>query len=196
MKKPAFTYLELVIVIVLIGILAVMSLNRLSRDHLYEAADQIISHIRYTQHLSMVDDRYDPTTQNWQNAQYRIQFHNAANNNGYSIYRDLDADNDLSAGDDIVRDPQTNRLICGNDAICANNRFEQVDISRQYGVTVTVANSNGARQILFDYLGRPLFNNATYPNPANNDIQITLTARDGENLTINIATETGFVSII
>lgn len=196
MMKKGFTYLELVIVIVIIGILAVMSLNRLGRDHLYEAADQIVSHLQYTQHLSMIDDRFDPSTQNWQNQQYRIQFHNAPNNHAYSIYRDLNGDNDLSAGDNIVTDPVTNKFICGRDAICTTNRFEKVDLNSRYGVTVNFANSNGARQILFDYLGRPIFHDGTYPNPANDDIQITLTAQDGEAIIISIATETGFVSII
>ncbi|MCF6310454.1 MAG: type II secretion system GspH family protein, partial [Sulfurimonas sp.] len=57
--KKAFTMLELVMVIVVIGILAAVMLPRVASDRLAEAATQVISHIRYTQHLAMVDDQFD-----------------------------------------------------------------------------------------------------------------------------------------
>ncbi|WP_300367295.1 prepilin-type N-terminal cleavage/methylation domain-containing protein, partial [Hydrogenimonas sp.] len=51
--KNAFTMLELIIVIVVVGILSAIMIPRFSDDKLREAADQIMSHIRYTQHLAM-----------------------------------------------------------------------------------------------------------------------------------------------
>ena len=57
-NKKAFTMLELVFVIVVSGILAATFIPRFDRDNLQEAADQVISHIRYTQHLAMVDDKF------------------------------------------------------------------------------------------------------------------------------------------
>ena len=55
--KKAFTMLELVVVIVVIGIIAVAALPRINDDHIAEAADQVMSHIRYTQHLAMQDSK-------------------------------------------------------------------------------------------------------------------------------------------
>ena len=46
--KKAFTILELVVAIVAIGIIAVMALPRINDDHIAEAADQVMSHIRDT----------------------------------------------------------------------------------------------------------------------------------------------------
>jgi len=195
MIKKGFTYLELVIVIVLIGILALLSLERLKKDNLYEAANQIVSHIQYTQHLSMIDDQFDPKNENWITQQYRIQFHNKNNNHSYSIYRDLDNNNDLSKEDAILKDPVTNKLICGRAAICETNRLEAVDIKSKYGVSVEVKNAGGARHILFDYLGRPMLFDGSYPNPAK-DIQVVLTANDEEQVIINIASETGFITLL
>ncbi len=57
-KKYAFTMLELVFVIVVAGILTAAIVPRFDRNNLQEAADQLISHIRYTQHLAMVDDKF------------------------------------------------------------------------------------------------------------------------------------------
>ncbi len=60
MIKRAFTMIELVFVIVVIGILSAVLIPRMERDTLREAALQVASHIRYTQHLAMVDDKYVP----------------------------------------------------------------------------------------------------------------------------------------
>ncbi len=201
MQKSAFTYLELVIVIVVIGILATISLNRLDRDHLYEAADQVLSHIRYTQHLAMIDDRYNPNDQFWRSKQYRIQFHNTANNNAYTIYRDMGediADADYDSNDDIVvRDPLKNMFICGKTSVggCSEEtRLSAVDLETKYGVEVAFSNSNGGRQVMFDALGRPMYHDGTYPGPNDDDITITLQSSDGEEVDIQIQKETGFAS--
>ena len=58
--KKAFTMLELVFVIVIVGILSYFVSSSFQRNPLREAADQVVSHIRYTQHLAMIDDKFDP----------------------------------------------------------------------------------------------------------------------------------------
>ncbi|MGD9717776.1 MAG: type II secretion system protein, partial [Sulfurimonadaceae bacterium] len=50
--KKAFTMLELVFVIVVIGILAAVIIPRMDRDNASEAAIELQSQIRYAQHLA------------------------------------------------------------------------------------------------------------------------------------------------
>jgi prepilin-type N-terminal cleavage/methylation domain-containing protein len=57
MKRFAFTMLELIFVIIVIGILAVLAMPSFNKNSLAEAAEQVAGHIRYTQHLAMVDDK-------------------------------------------------------------------------------------------------------------------------------------------
>ena len=47
MKKRAFTMIELIFVIVVVGILAAMIMPRLERNGAKEAATQLLTHIRY-----------------------------------------------------------------------------------------------------------------------------------------------------
>ena len=59
--RQAFTMLELVFVIVVVGILSYFVASSFQRNTVVEAADQITSHIRYTQHLAMSDSKFDTT---------------------------------------------------------------------------------------------------------------------------------------
>ena len=85
--KKAFTIFELVVVIVAVGIIAVMALPRVNDDHIAEAADQVMSHIRYTQHLAMQDNKFDPTDANWFKKRWSIGFTKASFCDGSSEWR-------------------------------------------------------------------------------------------------------------
>ena len=74
--KKAFTMLELVVVIVVIGIIAVAALPRINDDHIAEAADQVMSHIRYTQHLAMQDSKVGDGDE-WYKKRWSIFFSSA-----------------------------------------------------------------------------------------------------------------------
>ncbi|MCI6988771.1 MAG: prepilin-type N-terminal cleavage/methylation domain-containing protein [Campylobacter sp.] len=81
--KKAFTLIELVIIIVVVGILAAAITPRLDKNPMIEAADQIASHIEYTKHLAMMNNNYVPTNPNWRSEQWAIVF----NETGYSIQK-------------------------------------------------------------------------------------------------------------
>ncbi len=63
--KQAFTMIELIIVIVVIGILAAVMIPKTDTEPARDAANQLSRHIQYAQHLAMVDDVYDDTDPNW-----------------------------------------------------------------------------------------------------------------------------------
>ncbi len=72
--KKAFTMLELVFVIVIVGILSFIAASSFQRNTLREAADQVVSHIRYTQHLAMTDDKFDPNEAQWFMRRWTLRF--------------------------------------------------------------------------------------------------------------------------
>ncbi len=102
--KNAFTMIELVFVIVIVGILSLVISSSFERNTLREAADQVVSHIRYTQHLAMVDDKFVPNpemskegsaatrlleSQEWYKGRWHILFSTTANGTiSYSIISD------------------------------------------------------------------------------------------------------------
>ena len=104
--KNAFTMIELVFVIVIVGILSSVISSSFERNTLREAADQVVSHIRYTQHLAMVDDKFVPNpemskestqarkskhAQEWFKSRWQIFFANtegSGNQWSYMIFAD------------------------------------------------------------------------------------------------------------
>ncbi|MCI7447218.1 prepilin-type N-terminal cleavage/methylation domain-containing protein [Campylobacter sp.] len=81
--KKAFTLVELVFVVVVIGILSFALWPTKQPTQALEAARQIVAHIRYTQHLALNDDKFathtdtggtDSIAKDWYKRLWRISF--------------------------------------------------------------------------------------------------------------------------
>lgn len=199
MKRFAFTLLELVFVIIVIGILAVLAMPNFNANPLQTATQQVASHIRYTQHLAMVDDTFDQNDPLWFRENWQIEFTSTASNVFYKIYSDKDhlgnADNN-----ELARDPLTgNKLYV--DVLNASSN--STNLRSKYGI-ISISFGQGCntgKELSFDVLGRPYYYISDSLPAASNIYQylltqechITLTHKDG-NATITIHPQTGYVS--
>ena len=207
--NKAFTMIEAVMAITVIGILAAIAIPRLRTDTTQEAANQILSDIRYTQHMALVDDVTNPNNLNWQRAFWSINFGRCASGSGwyYLVGSDKDYSNGINSIIESALDPLTGKPMfwigtknCskGGDGTVS----EKIFITHKFGISnVTFAGScNGAQHIGFDRLGRlhQSFTTSTTPNYASvlrTPCVITFTHPNG-NFSINIEPETGYASII
>ena len=222
--KKAFTLLELIFVIVLIGILAAFILPRIKRNPLNEAAIQVQSHIRYVQHLAMIDDKYDSNDDKWYKGRWQIVFGNtnvyADSKPAYTIFSDsLSSISNTYSGDpkesEIAINPQNhNQIMTGgynNTAALDYNSngfkgMKELNLGKKFGVThiYFTGGCNSGLRISFDYLGRPFLGDqstmtAPYSAPTNRliDSMCKVVLSNGEsNVTIEIEKETGFSKII
>ena len=173
MKRFAFTMLELVFVIIVIGILAVLAMPNFNRHPLQEATEQLASHIRYTQHLAMVDDKFDPADANWWKTKWQLEITGTS----YNLYSDKN-DNGFTTGEAAI-DPLTKTPI------------SSVDLAPKYGITAITAPAT----LAFDNMGRPYHGfTAIYADIVTADTNITLTHDNGTAI-ITIHPETGYVSV-
>ncbi|QOY54016.1 type II secretion system protein [Candidatus Sulfurimonas marisnigri] len=177
--KKAFTMLELVMVIVVIGILAAVAIPRTGRDNVAEAATQLISHIRYAQHLALVDDKFDSTVANWYENIWQIRF----TGNTYSI----------------VSNDNTN---FAQDAMNNGTNMQDIDLNDDYGVTIAFSGSCGANTIIgFDHVGRPILGDLSGTGSAYvaGNLMVAncvIGVSDGTtDINITIRPETGYASI-
>ena len=213
----AFTIIELVLVIVVLGILAAFAMPRLERDHKQEAADNILSAIRYTQHLALIDDkhRYNNSDKDWQKALWQIRFTNNSGVVFYTIATNMDLGNNLDQNESAI-DPQNGKYMHSGDAILDNDESPNIFLTKKYGInSVTFNDCHGtqdssANHIAFDRLGRPhrgITNTSstggggaendyrTYIKNKNCTISFSSPAFDS-NLTIEIERETGYAFIV
>ena len=172
--KKAFTMIELVFVIVVIGILAAVIFPNTRTNPVEEAAISLLSQVRYTQHLAMVDDKYGAP--NWFRNRWQITF----NGNTYSIEH-----NNNTA---FAQDPQTKQNIQG---IVLNGLSNIVLDGDCLNETI----------ISFDHLGRPLRGNlagtaTSYVAGQIVDANCTIILTNGtETAFIDIVPETGYSRI-
>jgi len=216
--KKAFTMLELVVVIVVIGIIAAAALPRINDDHIAEAADQVMSHIRYTQHLAMQDSKFDPTDANWFRKRWSITFTRASFCGGssewrYSVYYDRSATGNLNSADEVARDPLDPSKFMSSgwagisESNCAN-ASSKYSLANKFGITNVslggVCGKNNLQTISFDEFGRPMQGVSTTGTSATRgydrlvhsgqNCQIVLSTSK-KTATITIAPETGFLQV-
>ena len=177
--KKAFTLIELIMIIVVVGILAVAVIPRVDRDTLVEATNQVASHVRYTQHLAMLDDKYDPKDPNWYRNRWKITF----NNNSYSI----------TSGNTNAKNPQAP----GKDLNPTGS--PELNLERKYGITSVslICGNDRPTEIIFDETGRPYSNFSGVVGVGgllDNDCNITISDGGSKNGIITIYKETGYIT--
>jgi len=185
--KKAFTMLELIFILVVIGILAATIIPSMRTNPVQEAAVDLQSQIRYVQHLAMVDDKYDSTNSTWMANRWQIVF-SGTNNNEYSITH-FNINSGVASTQTYAKNPQT--------------KADMQDISLKHNLTVSLTGScAGQTNIAFDHLGRPMTGDLSDDTTAYVSTQLIsqpciVTLSDGsENLDINISQETGYASIM
>ncbi len=152
--------LELVFVIIIIGILAALAVPRMERDLRQEAGDNILSAIRYTQHLALTDDKQSYNDAKWQQKLWLIRFKTYGNEVIYKIGSDMDQKGKIDKNESAI-DPLTGKYLWTSDATKDNDESDQIFLTSQYGIdSVTFNNCKGAsttaaKHIAFDNKGRP-----------------------------------------
>ena len=201
--KKAFTMIELVFVIVVVGVLSYFIASSFQRNTLREAADQIVSHIRYTQHLAMIDDKFDPAQPIWFAENWQMWIQILQGSYYYEIFSDRNRLGNSDANEEAI-DPLTkNRLGNGSAAVGILPTNRDLLLTEKYGITSIVFTNNcrvgQGGKIAFDSIGRP-FGNVSYDatDPyykyLTQDCNITLVNSD-RNVTITITQESGYAYI-
>lgn len=213
--KKAFTLLELVFVIVVIGILAAVIIPDTRSNRAQDAAFQLVSHIRYTQHLAMIDDKFDKSDTAWYKKRWQIIFNKSEDSNqkwSYTIFSDAAGGSSGNPdSSEIAINPldPSKKLTGGANGISTNDpdATSDMNLGEAYGVdTVSFSSAcqySGSQRIAFDNLGRPLigaFQNYTSAYPASNRLiqnkcVITLITSES-NASIAIEPETGYAHIL
>ncbi|HUH42589.1 MAG TPA: type II secretion system protein [Sulfurimonas sp.] len=204
--KKAFTMMELIFVIVVIGILAAIVIPRTGSNKLQEAATQVISHIRYTQHLAMVEDKFDVNDPDWWQERWQIRFPHTTINGLDTYYYEIFSDKNHQGNSDAseeAKDPLTgNNIGNGNSLVTVIPDDALTNLAKKYNITSVTGTCQlgGAyRTVAFDFIGRPYLDVYTKaydnPVPSPNGCTIILNSSEG-NATIKIHPESGYACVL
>ena len=215
--KKAFTLIELIFVIVIIGILASIALPKLNKNDLSKAAIQVATHIRYAQHLAMMNDKFNSLDNDWYKGRWALIFGSSNDTNdkiAYSIFSDADNGSGFDTKpnlSELAIDPtNTSKYLSGGYSGILDTDDEKsndsMNLGETYGITSYQLNGgcSGVR-ISFDHFGRPIkgtFNtyssayktHSYYVGLIQSTCRITL-SDSNENINILIEPETGYVHI-
>ncbi len=210
-NNPAFTMIELVLVIVVIGILAALAIPRFERDLRQEAADNVLAAIRYTQHLALTDDKTNPFDTQWQKTLWMIRFEHSGNDWYYIIGSNMDHGTDIDHNESAI-DPANGKYMSSGNAVIDSDESPNIFISKKYGISSVTFNdcqgttSSSALHVAFDHLGRPfrgiigasVTTTNTYKNyVSNKDCNITFGFADPDidSFSVIVTKETGYAYI-
>ncbi len=208
--KKAFTMMEIVFVIVIVGILSALLMPNFTRDDARLAAIQLLSDIRYTQHLALIDDKYNPSDNQWYKGYWQLLFGTSADTGGYiaySIFSDSPSYSGNPGISELAKNPQdSSKLMSGGYSGVLNFQTDsrvtkKMNLGYSYHITdVNTSNCGGAKRIAFDYLGRPhIGNSSAWASPLDGLLKqpcdfIIKTAK--ESVTIRIQPITGYACIL
>lgn len=216
--------LELVMVIVVLGILAALAMPRMDRDIRQNAADTILSAIRYTQHLALMDNKNDRTSTgpaalqtNWQRGLWHIRFGSYDSGKGwfYTVSSSQDGNPNVDK-DETALDPANGKYmyhLAGDATFDETDEGPSIFLTEKYGINnVDFSNctgkigasqgDNAASHIAFDYMGRPhkgiygATNDYATVMHADCTIRFDFIDTDLASLNILIEKETGYAHII
>ncbi len=214
--KRAFTLIELVLVVVVIGIISAVMVPRLNDTHIDKAAQQVLQHIRYTQHLAMMDDVFDPSDPNWFRKRWQIRFQytgTSPRKQYYTIYADTDADGTREQKETAINPQNSGQYMTGDKSYISKAITKSMNLYDEYkivSVTLSGCTPGGvqnSQRITFDYLGRPMVKDVhaldtPYMDKDSNENrlvtrQCTLTLKNENNdrVRIRIEPETGYAHI-
>ena len=222
--KKAFTLLELVFVIVIIGILAAVIIPRSSSNKLQEAAIQLTSHIRYTQHLAMISDKFDSANSSWYKERWQLIFQmsnpHTEGEYAYTIFSDKVSTTGTPHNSvpnttnlELAMDPSNSSkyLSGGTQSLYTSDdkANKKMNLGLSYGISsYTLTGGCESVRLAFDNLGRPITNtvdnytssymigSVATPRLMNATCVITLNSTSEGSIEIHIEPETGYTHII
>ena len=208
--KRAFTLIELIFIIVLIGIMSGVATSAFKEDRLSLAIYDTLEGIRYAQHMAITEHKFDPKDEgykakggtpdgNFFREHWRIMFFkNASNEYGYTVWTDRNRNRTIDTGE-ISKDPLEKEPYNRN----LSQKFEITNITFSGGCADTATTGYGATDnerigsISFDEKGRPyigITQTGAYQHRLLSECTITLTHADG-TVGIKIYPETGYAEI-
>jgi len=221
--KKAFTMIEFVFVIIILGILASLAMDSSSRDLKQEAKDEILSAVRLARQMALTDNKHRPDNRvDWQKAYWRFEYRICTGSGGtkwtYRVGSSIDLKLNIDKSESAI-DPVNGKYLytAGDCNSLQPDESDSVLLTKKFGIKNIIMSgcniiggSTTAKHIAFDFMGRPHRGVAGYDTKdehfsrlVKTDCNITFvmsTDGDGDgiddNFSLIVKPETGYAYIL
>ncbi|KIM07197.1 MAG: hypothetical protein KU38_10710 [Sulfurovum sp. FS08-3] len=171
--RYAFSMIELVFVIVVMGILASLAIPRMDRDLRQEAMDSIMSDIMLAQRMAVSDFRHDAADPKWQKTYWKWRITECSNDTIFYIVTSNKDDRTNADRNESAIDPYNQKyLYAQTTGYCSTGNAhpddsDRVLITKKFGIK-SIDRKGGcssAQHIAFDEFGRPHNGIDSYTKP-------------------------------
>ncbi|VAY87534.1 N-terminal methylation [hydrothermal vent metagenome] len=201
--KQSFSFLELILAIVLIGIIITQFIPKNNSSKLNIATNKMVLYLKYTRYMAMIDNKFDHKNNKWYKAWWTLKFHRCNKSIGgiyYVVYSDISGGTAHYKKEDCLKDPLTNKYLysngCTRDTL--NDKSKYILLS-EFGVTkvdVSCNTTSAIGQISFAHDGKIYSQLGGTPIK---DYEITKTCyinmydENNNKATIAVEANTGFI---
>jgi len=168
--RSAFTYLEALLVLIIVSIVVTISYPVLQDDKLELARDELISQMKYISYLAILQDNVDISDLDHIGALWQIRFHHSVDKEdsiAYTIFKDKNGNGEFNAGE-YLHDKLANKEVRSIKYSDKRLRNKSTFLNKMYGVDGFVINEEcikrNSAKFLFDKFGH-LYINYNRPNP-------------------------------
>jgi len=163
MKKNSFTLIEIIFILVLLSIILTFSIPKQQLSKIKLAKQQIITHLKYTRYIAMIDNKYYYDDNLWHKKLWNIKFLKCNKDIGgiyYVIYSNTKKPNKWNISkDETLIDPFTGNYIystskCQQDSLYDKSKY--VLLTNYYGIKdikISCNDTSSLGQIYFDNKG-------------------------------------------
>jgi len=154
--RLAFSMIELVMVIVVIGILASVSIPNMDKDIRQGAIDTILSDVRLAQQNALSDDKHDVNSTKWQRGYWHFAYYKCNNDFVYRVASDINLDSKITNNESAINSKDGKYLFADCDNLNSADNSPKVNLTQQHGIgSITTTGACKASHIIaFDNLGR------------------------------------------
>ncbi len=150
-KHNAFTMIELIVVIVVLGVLAAYSIPRIKRDTRAEAIEHMLTMIRYTQNLALHNSKHKRDDSKWQRGYWRFEIYKCKEGSGlyYRIGTDDDLEGEISKSEAAI-DPSNGKKTYWNGSYsCLKSSTDAYDRNRDVSPNIFITQRYGINDVTF-----------------------------------------------
>ncbi len=205
--KKSFSFLEILLVISLLGFIYTLFIPKNKINKLDEIANRLSLYISYTRLKAMLDNKYEDTDSLWHKKRWTIKFFRCRDSNDgiyFVIYSDKNKTGHPS-DEDSLKDPLTNKLIYSSNYCQENNKNSKyVLLTKNFdikNINISCNETTSLGQLSFGNDGKIYSKLSAYEDESDkyeiiDSCSIQLISKQNEEKRIKIYPKTGFSKVI